>query len=116
MTHTAIMPMNSGRSDCATGEDLVINFYKYLIHCNLQKCSAKYGGIIFMCQGSFLMERLPWGISSESVTFLTAEEEHYIGLGHKQNDSFLPDELREQLHRMKCIPSSRLFLPGLGCD
>ena len=65
-----------------------------------------------MCQSSFLMERLPWDISSESVTFLTAEEEHYIGLGHKQNDSFLPDELLEQLHRMKYIPSSRLFLPG----
>lgn len=58
------------------------------------------------------MERLPWGISSESVTFLTAEAEHYIDPGHKQNDSFLPDELLEQLHRMKCIPSSRLFLPG----
>ena len=66
-----------------------------------------------MCQSSFLMERLPWGISSESVTFLTAEEEHYIGLGHKQNDSFLPDELLEQLHEMHSIQpsvSSRLRL------
>ena len=67
---------------------------------------------MLLCQSFFLMEHLPRDLSSESVTFLTAEEEHYIGLGHKQNDSFLPDELLEQLHRMKCIPSSRLFLPG----
>ena len=50
------------------------------------------------------MERLPWGISSESVTFLTAEEEHYIDPGHKENDSFLPNELLEQLHRIKYSP------------
>lgn len=67
---------------------------------------------MLLCQSFFLMEHLPRDLSSESVTFLTAEEEHYIDPGQKQNDSFLPDELLEQLHRMKCIPSSRLFLPG----
>ena len=66
---------------------------------------------MLLCQSSFLMERLPKVFSPESVTFSTAEEEHYIDPGHKQNDSFLPDELLEQLHHMKCIPSSRLFLP-----